>query len=276
MKIFRKRGTRSSVALFSVAALALAMTGILYAHWTDTLEAHGVVETGSIDPQWTLEGTSDDGVLNYDGDSEPRLSPDLDLWDDDPPEPQTSSGDQTLINGDLLNLSKDVARCTAELAEDEAGDENDALFMTIENGYPSYYCLVKADLHNFGSVPVKLQGIEWVAMKTFDGVATDVEIFEGPTPDGFQYFIDAAPDMDTDVDLEFSWTITDDLGDDVLLDCGYQLDPGEEFSVFVDAEFHIDQDAMQDALYEIWIAYEWVNWNEYDESLCEPAILDLS
>lgn len=265
MKVFRKRGTRSSVALFSIAALALAMTGILYAHWTDTLEAHGVVETGSIDPQWSEMGTSDDGIDDP-WDNEPRLDDLFDWWG------PASSGDHSLLNGQIVDLRKDVGRCTVELSDQEVEgpdgvvvEENDRLDILIENGYPSYYCLIRADLHNFGSVPVKLQGISFKATKTFEGETIPVEVVPGPTLDGFQYFIDAAFDDDTDVDLEFNWD---------LLECGFQLDPRSE--VLLDTEFHVDQDAMQNATYEIWISYEWVNWNEYDPELCEPIIIDIN
>jgi hypothetical protein len=264
VRFIRKTGPRKTAALLSVAALALAMTGILYAHWTDTLEADIIVGTGSIDPRWTLEGTSDDFESDS-FDNEPRPDPEYDRWGD------ASSGDQTLLDGRVVDLLKDVGICRAGLFSGPTPlptDENDGLVIRIENGYPSYFCHVKADLHNFGTVPVKLQRIGWNAARVLpDGTLEPVAVGNGPTVDGFQYFIDDPGDGDTDLELEFSWLAVRD-GARVDLDCGYQLDPGDEFTVDVDAFFHVDQDAMQNMTYQVIIEYDWVNWNEYDDALC--------
>jgi hypothetical protein len=259
------KGTRSGVVLFSVAALALAMTGILYAHWTDTLEVNAQVAVGAIDPQWTIEGTSDDGLVdsfsNEFRDPTEYVYPGRVIG--------TSSADQTYVplgpgNLVLIDLTKDVATCAASLERDSGSDPNDGLRIIIENGYPSYWCQVKADLHNFGSVPVKLQFIGIDAYR--NGTAVPVTF---GSPNGFQYSVDA--DLDGGpVDLELSIAAWDPRP--VSLDCGYQLDPGEDSEVFVDFSFHVDQDAMQGATYELFIQYEWWNWNEYSEDRCRGPV----
>ncbi len=47
-----KRFAKPQAVLLSVSMVTLALAGVLYGHWTDTLEAHAVVDTGEIKAGW--------------------------------------------------------------------------------------------------------------------------------------------------------------------------------------------------------------------------------
>jgi hypothetical protein len=50
--------------------------------------------------------------------------------------------------------SKDVGTCEAALGS--TYQTNDTLNITVGNGYPSYYCYVKFDVHSTGSIPIHI------------------------------------------------------------------------------------------------------------------------
>jgi hypothetical protein len=64
---------------------------------------------------------------------------------------------------------KDVADCGAELL-----DDNMALRVFIENGYPSYECYVTINVDNTGSIPVHIYQPVWNTLPEFDAITFDV------------------------------------------------------------------------------------------------------
>jgi predicted ribosomally synthesized peptide with SipW-like signal peptide len=113
-------------ALFMVLVIALALLGVGYALWSDTLEVDGTVHTGEVDMAFSPCATNDEGV--------------------DP------------------GYEKDVASCDCALRAGDRGDGNgdngpDGLTIRIENGYPSYSCEVSYDMTNIGSIPVHLYSV---------------------------------------------------------------------------------------------------------------------
>ena len=60
-----KRTRRLPMALLAVGlVVALAGMGLVWAHWTDTLEVHGQVETGHLDAYWIEWDCNDIGSNN--------------------------------------------------------------------------------------------------------------------------------------------------------------------------------------------------------------------
>ena len=63
------------------------------------------------------------------------------------------------------------------------------------------------------------------------------------------------------------------LNDDITLHieegilCGTQIDPGGE-GVDTMGWIHVEQGAEPDTSYMIHMEQDWVNWNEFDESMC--------
>lgn len=55
---------------------------------------------------------------------------------------------------DVEAENKDVGTCVPELGY--TNQANDTLFIRIENAYPSYECFVVFDVHNTGTIPIKV------------------------------------------------------------------------------------------------------------------------
>jgi hypothetical protein len=132
--------------------------------------------------------------------------------------------------GEDPRYDKDVADCFVELHSDTAGNANDLLSVSIDNAYPSYWCTVKADLHNVGTVPVKLQSIALT-----NGLGDVIE-----------------------------YQIQDAAG---ALGCGYQLDPNEPVDFYL--SFHPLNAAAQGTDYNFDMDFTWVNYNEFDPDACQ-------
>ena len=80
-----------------VSVMAFAMLGVGYALWSDTLDIHGIVSSGTLDIEWSLENPNGDGSYGYDTD---------DLWVVGLSENYTINGEFDL--GTLINVNHDV------------------------------------------------------------------------------------------------------------------------------------------------------------------------
>lgn len=114
---------------------------------------------------------------------------------------------------------------------DASIDEEDPqiMYVTVENAYPSYFCTVWAHTKNSGTIPVKFQDMDLTAHNFTPGVEITVDIFG--------------------------------------VDCGFQLDPGEE--VQEGGWLHVEQAAEENHSYTATIEVDWVQWNEYDAAKCQ-------
>lgn len=110
--------------------LLLGLAGVAYGLWFNTLEIHGIVETGSISMEWTSCLCYDQGV---------------------DPLPGT---EHLLIPSPLAINHLDVAQTTCTI------DEHDPsiLHLTINNAYPSYWNSCDVHFRNEGIMPVKISG----------------------------------------------------------------------------------------------------------------------
>jgi predicted ribosomally synthesized peptide with SipW-like signal peptide len=155
--------------LFMVLVIMLALLGVGYALWSDTLVIEGQVQTGEVDMAFSPCETDDDGI------------------EDDGIDPG----------------GKDVASCECALStgsiEDDSDHGNDQLDITIAGGYPSYSCNVTYDMTNIGTVPVHLYSVTAL----YDVYALDVEqdCWVGEESVGIGYQLHPGDSVDCDIDL---------------------------------------------------------------------------
>jgi len=142
--------------IFMILVIALAILGVGYALWSETLTISGTVNTGEVDVEFSVHDPEEcvdvNGVLTC-------------------PEPPEKA---------------DVANCTVEWLGPDGDSEvdlgPDQLVVTIDGMYPSYHCKVSFDVTSTGSVPVHV----WLPEPSGDipeWVATD---FNGCYEDGVQ------------------------------------------------------------------------------------------
>jgi predicted ribosomally synthesized peptide with SipW-like signal peptide len=125
--------------LVMVLVIMLALLGVGYALWSDTLVIEGTVNTGEVDMAFSPCATNDSGTANDPG------------------------------------YTKHVASCACARSdgtiENPSDDGYDQLNITITDGYPSYSCNVTYDMSNIGTVPVHLYSV----FADYDPNALDVE-----------------------------------------------------------------------------------------------------
>lgn len=112
-------------------AVALVLTGISYAAWSENLLGGSTVHTGEVDWCFSLCGISLD-----------------------------QGQDWVCYNDNFLNpasAGKDVGKTECTLLDTDGDEDNDALKVTITNAYPGYYNMVFFTAHNNGTVPVTIQ-----------------------------------------------------------------------------------------------------------------------
>ncbi|NIA24131.1 MAG: hypothetical protein GWP04_01030 [Gammaproteobacteria bacterium] len=231
--------------LVVLLTLLLATTGLVYAHWTATLDLNGNVNTGSVVMAWSQAWTNDDGVLNA-SDGEPTTNEIFDAWG------TASSADPSdHVAPAPGRYTKDVAKCTA-------AHTDDLVTWTIENAYPSYNCTLTATLKNTGSVPVRATSIAFTATRTPDGGSPgSIPIVPGINEGNFY--------------LGTTHQIEGDISAGVR--CGTQIDPAE--SVTTSGWLHVLQPALQNATYAFALSQDFVNWNEWDVTMCTAgAVVD--
>lgn len=217
-----RRLVRSPAVLFVAFVTVLGLTGLVTAFWIAQSPVQGQVNTGAVGLQWAWAGTDDDGWIFNDTSGDDRdfdcpngTVEELFDWNEaedctgqngwqgsgaDPMEPYPYGGDG------LDRYDKDVGNCWADA-------QGDRLQFGIDNGYPSYYCSVGAELVGGGSVPVMTAGVTYdestfqrVEYRYVDG---NREPYDGPvcywdnlTPgddsDDFEYAEQSDPNFDGD------------------------------------------------------------------------------
>jgi hypothetical protein len=204
--------TTTVVLLF----IALASVGIGYGLWSKTLYIDGTVNTGSVDSVFVDPFTDDDNEMNDSGLDVGDTGECL-LYGD-------GSCDPAASGHNVPRKDKDVGECIARL--DPEDQTNETLLIEITNAYPSYYCTVFFDIHNTGTVPVKVQSLG----------------LKGP--DITAGYITA------------EWT-------DIFV--GQQIDPCSQNMIPGDIDIHVEQSAPQGETLELKGTIQLVQWNEYVE-----------
>jgi predicted ribosomally synthesized peptide with SipW-like signal peptide len=255
-------------------ALMVAAAGVVYAHWTDTLKVNATVNTGTVNVMWQFAGTDDDGLDNTGfvingnaySNSDNGMDP-AEVW-------RCHSTDNPVCGyklGPDLGLTRydqNVASCTVSASADSK-----TLTATIANAYPSYHCTIFSQMSNEGSVPVKATAfrlttpvggtLKYAGTEYVEGAAGNTAWCNqaenaGKCPSGI--FVGDVP------------VITFDFADGTS--CSNQLDPYvpggdmDQNAVW----FHVEEAAAQNASYTFSWQYDFVNWNEWDPSMCTVTI----
>jgi len=248
-------------------ALAIATAGVVYAHWTDSLQTNVNVNTGSINMGFTA-GTDDDGIVGNDrsltdvGATVPDAL--YDRWltasTADPAgmyRVNTGAGTEGYIYPNpSINprYDKDVAICYTEI-------DGKTLTVTALNAYPSYFCSVFIHVTNNGTVPVKLAN--WAGFGVTKGGVPGIM--------GGGYYA-GTPGWATTTGLPgATWNGIHELTFDIARGfyCGTQIDPGQSKEVIF--WFHVEQGTNNSTMssgYQFQWRLDFVNWNEYDPTMC--------
>jgi len=115
-----------------VVMLALLSTGVVYAHWSETLYITGTAETGELDWEFVRESFMCKDV----------------------------GTDWTTIPYTMdyaIALDKDVGSTTGVLSDGDGDGDLDTLTVTMSNVYPCYYNELSVKVHNNGTIPLHTQ-----------------------------------------------------------------------------------------------------------------------
>ena len=144
-----KRVIAPGGVIFMSVAVALALLGIGYGLWSDTLRISGAVATGSINAAFSRHEV-DEGLARgvAGGPSDNGVDEDKEAGGIDTAECYVR----------ILASATPVDEApTTDTAEDLiAARPSDFLFVYLRNAYPSFNCYVDFDVHNIGSIPLKV------------------------------------------------------------------------------------------------------------------------
>jgi hypothetical protein len=231
---------RKRALLIVGLALLVATAGVVYAHWTDTLQVSATVYTGNVNVRWVNVFTDDDGAPVIG--EEPAIGePDgiYDHWLGTSSVDPSSAGFPAFAT----RYNKDVGHCVAFLPVPPDGT---LMGVEIYNAYPSYHCTIWSFFENQGTVPVKVQSIVTNVYLDPDGGGPLQKAYEMPGTTA-------------------EWATLDGTL------CGLQIDPSTGLPTDLERTvntFHLLNNAPQNAVYTMDQTINFVNWNEFDPALC--------
>jgi len=240
-------------ALAMLLVFALAAMAIGYALWFQVLTINSIVQTGNVHAAFTNAFTDDDDVpddpardagdnddcadlggVDIDGDGltscDPAASEDG-IPDNLPGGP-----------GPEPRHDKDVARCDASV---DAADSSVG-HIRKRNVYPGYFCTAWFEIHNDGSIPVKLAR-----------VLVNGKLVTPSQPTPFDLNGDGTPDIEVHI---------------TGLQTCVQIEPGEK--VLMDVDQQILQGVPQGVLLQYSVRVLFAQWNE--QCPPTPAVFDVT
>jgi hypothetical protein len=219
-----------SLGVVSLAVvMMLAMLGVGYTLWAKSLYIQGTVNTGTVNAEFVDAFTDDDNVVdNPDKDSGDIGRCPLPLVDGGPSPTSCDPADSG--RDPKPRYEKDVAVCRAAIDP----DDNQSAEVTLINAYPSYYCTAWFDIHNSGTIPVKVRAV------MIDGMAVE--------PCQTNAF-----DLDDDGLADVEIHVTD-------IELCQQIEPSEVIQL--DLDIHVLQEAPQGESLEFEAAVELGQYNE--------------
>jgi hypothetical protein len=228
-----------------ILIVALAFSGVAYAHWFDQVHVEGVVKGGTVNI-----------AFDY---AEPPLYSEFHLV----------AGQ--LIPGEYLG--KDVGSGTAEYSIEDYDVHTgklgyQLLTIDIECAYPCYHAYTTYKLHNIGTVPVNIcKFIISGARYTKDPEVFEYDLLFVPDPN-FQYKGTLWEDRDHDgvVDPAVDVLV---INIDVVNGLPYQLDPCHTNKGEID--IHFKQEASQCHRYYIYVYVLGLQWNK-DCTFFDPIV----
>lgn len=143
-----KRGLVPGGAVFMGLVISLAIMGVGYGLWSDTLRISGAVSTGAVNANFRVSEL-DEGLRRGapEGPADNGQNEDKEAGGIDTAECYTRV---TATTADALSPTDSIDEVSTALA-------SDILFVAIRNGYPSFNCYVDFAVVNVGSIPVKVQ-----------------------------------------------------------------------------------------------------------------------
>ena len=159
-----KRGLVPGGAVFMGLIVSLAFLGVGYGLFADTLRISGAVNTGAVNAAFSVHEV-DEGLRRGapGGPSDNGVNEDKEASGIDTAECYVRR--QLAANNAAIPSTDSVDEVSTSLA-------SDILFVLIRNGYPSFNCYVDFDVHNAGSIPIKVQR---PVLSPFDARALSVE-----------------------------------------------------------------------------------------------------
>lgn len=303
----KRRWFKSPAVLLVVFAMVVTTAGIVYAHWTSTSRVQVDINTGNMDVGWNNARTSDDGVLDDPTGTDDGTSPGWDSGNGSSADPSNEDGSTRYTKnvaacfagggGDTLNVNIDSAypsyycqlyadvidngsvpvraaalrlhaqrgynECTIHNSQEEAETGENAVPIVDHDG--DQYIDLGGDGWDMGDPLLRYDN-----NGPFANYGGDESMFDDGDVRYYDHCVFVGSNMGihpTGVDGEFVF------GDDLKINitegvlCGTQVDPGE-MGEAVSGWIHIEQGAEQGASYRITLEQDWVNWNEYDPSMC--------
>jgi hypothetical protein len=232
-----KRNYRQMGVLVVGLVILLATLGLGFALWSKKITVTSTVGTGTVHAEIVKAFTDDDDVVDdgVDGVDQNDLDDCPDLGGVDKDGDGNTSCDPAASGPDPKpRYDKDVARCDVTIGEDKQ-----TAAITKTNVYPSYYCTVWFDIHNNGTIPLKIAAVKVNGVPVIPSIPTPFDL-TGPagTADGL-------PDVTIHVT-------------DITL-C-QQIDPGE--TIRMDIDQHVEQDAPLGTSFSYTLEVQFNQWNE--------------
>lgn len=173
-----QRIAKPQAVLLSVSMVTLALAGVLYSHWSDTLEVEALADTGEVAMEWDFIGACAEFW------TWPDLPQGTGFWPDGP-------------FGEVED--KDVGDFEVAIRQ----SDRQIVDVLVLNGYPSYAFDCELHYENVGSVPVIVRGARVVSssgltnclsiggpqtpgiacdqltVRWFDGIGSQIEPLDG-------------------------------------------------------------------------------------------------
>lgn len=223
-------------------ALLMATAGVVYAHWTDTLNTNAQITTGNLVVGWAAAPYTDDPGASNDPSNMIRCT----------------GGVCAYPGSGLTRYDRHVGQC-------EVVANGDTLTITIGNAYPSYHCSVFAAVLNSGTIPLKADGTGTLSFTRWTAALGTVTGSLAMTQDAY-----SQPQASCNpAAFNCPWGVYFDgnaLGSpDIMFDVAKGIGPTTVLNPGGTAEvriwFHVEQQAEQDAVYTLTMTQNFVNWN---------------
>lgn len=296
----RRRWFRSPAVLIVAFVIVLGASGLVYAHWMATLTTEGNVNTGSVGVGWYNMGTDDDGMVDNDGSgTDDSIGEVFDMNGS-----QSSADPSSYGPGSVSRYDKDVGQCHADGGGDYLNVWIDNAYPSYhctvyasvrnEGSVPVKAAGINLTVHKTWCDEPGLFFTDEQMTNSYGGTVGWDE--QGPFADSNgNNQRDAGEVQLWETCTEYSKNVTNflvyggveqpfgiasypngpiEVTADIAqgIRCGTQLDPwidegqGEFFETA--GWIHVEQAASQNAGYNWTLEQQFVNWNEWDASLC--------
>ncbi|NLB88256.1 MAG: hypothetical protein GX790_03390, partial [Syntrophomonadaceae bacterium] len=172
---------KRSKLLAVMLVFSFALTGVAYAYWTDQLEIHGTVKTGTLDVYFTDLGWEDSegagsGINPSSTDVTTQAHPSKKPEPGKPGKPGGPGNDDD-NNGFVAN-TKVALKDRNDDTLHERETTSSILQIAVENAYPGYEATIKFKIKNGGSLPAKVEQVNVEAFEIIGNEEEPVNIYD--------------------------------------------------------------------------------------------------